>query len=190
MFQSMNIVTREKGILAINFLIMRAVFILLICFFYLPTYAQKGKHRFSLKEGCYSYGHYSGNPNETRFWYIKNDSTFIHFYVSKDYNIKLIRKGKWQYIGDSMISFQYAPLKSTLLLNSTVDYHAETKGSTDSIYFYGSVKTHDRKTLPYSALVFDNLQREYARYGMCVLTILLLKVQRIYANCLSLKNFS
>ncbi|MEP7236882.1 MAG: hypothetical protein ABI685_03415 [Ferruginibacter sp.] len=164
----MQIITQKKGILAIKLFIMRVVFILLICFGCIPIYAQKGKDRLLLKEGSYSYGHYKGNPDKTQFWYIKKDSTFINFYVFNDYNIRAIRMGKWQYLGDSMISFLYVPLKSTLLLNSTIDYHAETKGSSDSVYFYGSVKGSDNKPLPLCGLVFDNLQKEFARFGVAV----------------------
>lgn len=76
--------------------------------------------------------------------------------------------GKWQHLGDSMISIRYVPLESTLLLNSIVEYQAETKGSVDSVYFYGSVKGYDKKPLSYCALVFDNSEREYARFGVAV----------------------
>jgi len=147
---------------------MRIVFILFFCLGCIPVYAQKNKHSFVLQEGCYSTGHYKGNPDKTQFWYIKKDSTFINFFVFKDYYIGVVRIGKWQLLEDSMISLEYLPLKLTVLLNSTIDYHAETKGSPDSVYFYGSVKGNDNKPLPFCTLILENPEKEFTRFGIAV----------------------
>ncbi len=147
---------------------MRCVITILIFFSCTSSFAQKKSPRFILKEGCYVSGHNFGPADNTTYWYIKKDSTFIHFFETKEYNLKSIRIGKWRYLGDSIISIQYLPLKSTILLNSVVEYRAETKGSVDSVYFYGSVKGYDKKPLSYCALVFDNPEREYARFGLAV----------------------
>ncbi|MBL7703179.1 MAG: hypothetical protein JNM14_13080 [Ferruginibacter sp.] len=147
---------------------MRCIIAILFFFGCIPLFAQKRNPRFVLKEGCYVRGYNLGTPNNTTYWYVKKDSTFIHFFETKEYNIKSIRMGKWQYLGDSMISIRYFPLKSAVLLNYKVEYQGETKGSTDSVYFYGSILGYDKKPLSYSAIVIDNPEREYARFGVAV----------------------
>jgi len=165
---SMKTLILKKEIRAIKTQIMRYIIAILFFLGCIPLFAQKKSSPFVLKEGCYVRGHNFGSPDNTTYWYIKKDSTFIHFFETKEYNIKSIRIGKWQYLGDSMISIRYLPLKSTLLLNAVVEYQAETKGSIDSVYFYGSVKGYNKRPLSYCALVFDNYEREYARFGVAV----------------------
>ena len=121
-----------------------------------------------LKEGCYTRAN-EISSNTTSFWYIKKDSTFIHVLRwSKNLQIKSIRMGTWHYLGDSMLSLKYQRLKSSLLLNSKIEYHAETKGSPDSVYFNVSIKGLNCALPGYCGLVFDNEKKEYASFGIAV----------------------
>jgi hypothetical protein len=146
---------------------MKAIFLLLLFHCSQNTYSQKTANSFELKEGCYGRRN-TLDSTSYRLWFIKNDSTFIYIGRSIDYKIGFIRMGKWYYLGDSMLSFQYKPLKSTLLLNSTIDYHAETKGSADSVYFNVTLKGPTCAYPGYCGLVFDNEKKEYARFGQAV----------------------
>ncbi len=143
------------------------ILIILLSLFWQNMFGQQRDTAFILNEGCYGRG-YKIDAKSYRLLFIKKDSTFIQIIRSTDYKIVLIRMGKWDYLGDSMLSFQYKPLKSTLLLNSTIDYHAETKGSADSVYFNVTLKGPTCAYPGYCGLVFDNEKKEYARFGESV----------------------
>ena len=144
---------------------MKTVFLLLLSFCFSNSYSQRYNKGFVLREGCYT-GRNEITVNTTTFWYIKNDSTFIYLFKSKDHKVKAIRMGKWHYLGDSLLSLQFHTLKSSILLNSKIDYHAETKGSSDSVYLNVSIKGPNCAYPGYCALIFDNERNEYARFGI------------------------
>lgn len=171
------ITTQKKDIRAIKLLNLfymnhrniqkKTVLFLLLCFCFTNSNSQQNNNNFLLEEGCYSNG-YEITPATTNFWYIKKDSSFIWFYTSKNCQIKFIRMGKWHYLGDSVLSLQYYALKSTLLVNSKIDYQAETKGSSDSVYFYGNIKGPNCGLTGHCGLIFDNDKKDYTRYGVSV----------------------
>jgi len=142
---------------------MKIVLIGLFCLLFLDSYPQQNDSSFVLEEGCYVIG-YEINSSTTNFWYIKKDSSFFAIYTDNNHQIKTVRMGKWQYLGDSMISLQYLPLRSTLLLKSMIEYKAETKGSPDSVYFYGSIKDPQCEYPGTCGFIFDNAKKEYARF--------------------------
>lgn len=143
---------------------MKICFAIVIFFWANNGYSQARDNDCILKEGSYARGYYSGIPDKTMFWYIKSDSTFINFYIDQG-RLKSIRKGEWHYLSDCKVSIRYQSMKSSILLNSKVDYEAETKGSPDSIYFCGSIKGSNGKPLAFSTLVLDDNRGQYAKFG-------------------------
>lgn len=146
---------------------MKTVFLLLLSFCFGNSYSQMYNKTFVLKEGCYT-GRNEITANTSTFWYIKKDSSFIYLFRSKDQKVKTIRMGKWHYVGDSLLSLQFYPLKSSILIDSKIDYYAETKGSADSVYFNISIKGPNCAYPGFCGLVFDNIKKDYDRFGIAV----------------------
>ena len=135
-----------------------------ILFLFAYSYSQKPHVAFALKEGCYVKGT-SPATNEGLFYFFKRDYSFISIYVYQN-KIKMVRKGMWDYIGDSLLRFRYLDFKSAILIHARIEYSAETKEAMDSVYFRGTVRDTEGQPKAFSMLVLDNEKNDFRRFGV------------------------
>ena len=117
--------------------------------------------------GLYSGGNCSEGGSLCGFYWLRKDHSFLFVQGFQGY-ITSAGIGNWSYgkayyvedkktvVQDSTFQFNFTKLPGLYLFNGNIDYHAETKGSTDSIYVEGWLKGTDGRPVGTATVAFSN----------------------------------
>ncbi len=134
--------------------------ILLLFFTNCNLHAQKGQSKFSIKSGWYKPIIYKDSSLGMN-WYFNRDSRFFHF-TNYPNGIKLLGRGSWKCLDDSIIELTYQSFKTKPLRHVTIEYNSKTEKSCDSVYIEGSIQNTNGSPFYPAVIHFNDATKKTA----------------------------